>query len=389
MKLLGQNISRPALLHFLLVAIVAGSLSVALIGLLLHDLERQKDEILEEAHHSAVFRARLIGDHATRAIETVDLILFGTASDIGQAGVIGQPDTIRHKLRERLLFLPQVVTLAVFDAKGNLIADAKRLDAQENVSEHGFFKRHRDEGILFLLEGPAHRRFDASGRQSLRLSRLITDANGTFLGALLAEIDPAFFNTFYREEDPFGVDLVALFDGDGKIMASERPDILELGKNIFDMAPLAGITRPAQPIGGLQKMENEGTLAVFYQLANFPLRAGLFVDRKRLLDAWHPSVTETYFIIAGIVTALLGSLIVIAVLIQRRASVEAELRSSEAHLRTVFEHTDIGIAQANAMGVIHAVNPAFARMMGGSQEDFVGKTWKDFTHPDDMEVNLG
>ncbi|MBF0354515.1 MAG: PAS domain S-box protein [Alphaproteobacteria bacterium] len=387
MTFLGQSITRHSLMQFLLVAAIAASLSAGLVGLLLNDLMRQKDEIFDEAVHGSKYRARLISDHAARSFEAVDLILFGAASDFGHADKFPPPQAIRNRLHERLLFLPQIVTLAAYGADGNLIADARRLNAQEDVSAQHFFKHHRDEGTLFLLEGPSSRRFDTSGRYSLRLSRLVSSPDGKFLGVLLAEVDPKFFSSFYREEDPFGFDMAALFDSDGTIMASERPDILELGKNIADLAHLTGITYPKSPISGIQQLETENTIAVFHQLPNFTLRVGVMVDRRQLLDSWQSNARETYLIIAGIVTALVGFLIIIATLLQRRTAIEEALRNSEAHLRAVFDHTDIGIIQADTNGTIRSVNPAFARMMGGRPEDFGGKTWREITHPDDIETN--
>jgi PAS domain S-box-containing protein len=386
MKLL--SLSQSSRHIFLLAALGAGIMTAGVIGLLLNDVLDKKNEVFETARSKTEFKARLMSDHATRTFETVDVILFGLSKDIAHDSSQPTAQQTRLRLHERLLFLPQVLTLALYDATGNLLVDTKRLDANENVANQSFFIRHRNEGVLFLLEGPLPRRFDLSGRGSLRLSRLISGSNGQFQGVLLAEIDPGYFRSFYREEDPFGEDFVALLDSDGRIMSSEQPEVMPPGKLISDLAILEGIDLTNRAISGLQRIESEGKLVVLNQLANFPLRIAIVIDKEHLLSGWRESVRKTWLIVLGVLLAYGGALGLIGFLLHRRTVAEAALRLSEAHLRAIHDHADIGIIRADPFGRILVVNPAFAKMLGASPQDLVGLNVQDITHPDDQALSV-
>ncbi|CAA6604200.1 putative Signal transduction histidine kinase involved in nitrogen fixation and metabolism regulation [Rhodospirillaceae bacterium LM-1] len=374
---------RSALINFLLIAAGAGIMTAALVGLLLNGLYQQKTAIFDSARHSTELRARMMGDHAARTLEAVDLMLFSLASELGKSSASPQPEQARQKLHERLLFLPQAVTLTLYDANGELIADAKRLDAKENASDQTFFHRHRHDGALFYLEGPLPRRFDSSGRDSIRLSRLIDKGNGQFLGVLLAEIDPGFFRAFYREEDPLGQDHIALLDIQNRILASEQPDLMPSGADYSKLPLLKGMEFPKQSMSGLQRLENDELLTVFYQVNDFPLRLAVLLDKPSLLFQWEQTAQKTVFVVLGLILTYLCSLVLIGLLLQRRQAAETALRVSEAHLRAIHDTTDIGIVRTDSKRRILAVNPAFAKMLGASAEELVGRDIIDFTHPED------
>lgn len=56
--------------------------------------------------------------------------------------------------------------------------------------------------------------------------------------------------------------------------------------------------------------------------------------------------------------------------------------------RLSVESAPIGLALLALDGSWRYVNPALCRMLGGKPEDFVGKTFQDFTHPDDLANDL-
>jgi diguanylate cyclase (GGDEF)-like protein/PAS domain S-box-containing protein len=60
----------------------------------------------------------------------------------------------------------------------------------------------------------------------------------------------------------------------------------------------------------------------------------------------------------------------------------------EAGYRLSVESAPIGLALVALDGSWRYLNPALCRMLGGQSEDFVGKTFQDFTHPDDLADDL-
>jgi two-component system, cell cycle sensor histidine kinase and response regulator CckA len=65
--------------------------------------------------------------------------------------------------------------------------------------------------------------------------------------------------------------------------------------------------------------------------------------------------------------------------------VEAALRRSEAHFRTVFEQSPIGIVVRTLDGRITQVNPALERMLGYTERELTQMTFRDVTPIEDLE----
>jgi diguanylate cyclase (GGDEF)-like protein/PAS domain S-box-containing protein len=68
----------------------------------------------------------------------------------------------------------------------------------------------------------------------------------------------------------------------------------------------------------------------------------------------------------------------------RRAQVEALAR-----FRTIFEGASIGITRVNREGHTLEANPALERMLGYSAAELAAMPFKQITHPDDIDYNLG
>jgi two-component system, NtrC family, C4-dicarboxylate transport sensor histidine kinase DctB len=72
-----------------------------------------------------------------------------------------------------------------------------------------------------------------------------------------------------------------------------------------------------------------------------------------------------------------------------RKPAERALPESEARFRAIFERAAIGVARVGFEGARWLeVNEAFCRMLGYTREELIGKPWPDFTHPDDIDIDL-
>ncbi len=69
-----------------------------------------------------------------------------------------------------------------------------------------------------------------------------------------------------------------------------------------------------------------------------------------------------------------------------RRSLASGLRSDL--FPVAFENAPIGMAITAAEGRILRANAAFCTLVGYSEDELVGMTWKEFTHPDDLDRNL-
>ena len=72
--------------------------------------------------------------------------------------------------------------------------------------------------------------------------------------------------------------------------------------------------------------------------------------------------------------------------ITERIRTEGALRESEQKLRRVFESAAIGISTNDLAGHYIETNATYQNLLGLSEDELRGKTFRDFTHPDDIEV---
>jgi len=61
-----------------------------------------------------------------------------------------------------------------------------------------------------------------------------------------------------------------------------------------------------------------------------------------------------------------------------------DLEASEERFRSIFENFPVGIAVATEEGRILRANPTLARMVGYAEDELVGRSFLEITHPDDL-----
>ena len=67
---------------------------------------------------------------------------------------------------------------------------------------------------------------------------------------------------------------------------------------------------------------------------------------------------------------------------------EAALRTSEEHLRLIFDAAPIGMALVAVDGRFLQVNPALCAIVGYDAAELMDTTFQAITHPDDLEADL-
>ena len=75
--------------------------------------------------------------------------------------------------------------------------------------------------------------------------------------------------------------------------------------------------------------------------------------------------------------------------IDDRKRAEEALRVSEARFRSAFEDAVVGLCVTGFDGCILRVNQAMCELLDRPEEDVVGLTFSDLTHPDDVEIGRG
>ena len=72
--------------------------------------------------------------------------------------------------------------------------------------------------------------------------------------------------------------------------------------------------------------------------------------------------------------------------ITERKEAEAALQASESRFRSIFENANTGIAATDSSGRVSSFNEAFRVMLDYDAESLGGMSFRDFTHPDDLDL---
>ena len=74
--------------------------------------------------------------------------------------------------------------------------------------------------------------------------------------------------------------------------------------------------------------------------------------------------------------------------ITERKRAEEQLRESEQRFRSTFEQAAVGISHMSLDGTWLRVNQRLCNIVGYRREELLQRTWRDITHPDDLEEDL-
>lgn len=82
-----------------------------------------------------------------------------------------------------------------------------------------------------------------------------------------------------------------------------------------------------------------------------------------------------------------GSVLVFRDVSKRRAF-EAQLQESEQTFRALFDSAPIGIVHTSMDGLLIRVNRRFCEILGMTEEELIGISYREITHPDDLQSNV-
>ena len=71
-----------------------------------------------------------------------------------------------------------------------------------------------------------------------------------------------------------------------------------------------------------------------------------------------------------------------------RVKAEQAIRESEERLRATFDNSEIGMAFVNTEGKLERVNAALCRIYGYGEQEVIGRSFQEFTHPDDLQIGV-
>lgn len=284
--------------------------------------------------------------HAQAAGQTLDMLLQGVdlaVSDVAESvrsRVFSDAYSPRHfqdRLRRKLVDLPQLARLAVFDDAGLLETDTLGLPPQPlSIAGSAPFIGHRDQWLDLVTTPPGHGVPGADAAQML-ISRRIDDPDGAFRGVVVAELNGAYVRDTLWTSTGAEIDGFAVIDPAGRVVVGflgtlsvhpPRP-----GSLLTDDPRFAALPASLGRTSGTAQFQGDGRLYALYQSTNSPLRVVATQRTAIPLEAWRSGTLVPGMVLAGGSWAA-AALIVGFLGLQARQTVRVrrELRDSEARL---------------------------------------------------------
>ncbi len=249
-----------------------------------------RSERIKLAEHEVRSLGTLNEALVARSVLAVELALQEVLHSLDDASADARLDEawLRESLSKNAALLEYVRSIVVIDAGGQVRLDSRKVREGLDLSDRGYFRRHRDEGEPGpLVSGPLRSRVES--RWFVAVSRAAFTTDGRLRHVVMASLDPAHFAAVWGGMELGAEGTVLLFADDGTLMMNmplqagmvgvAYPALAELGRNLGPQEQR--LTRQRGPADGVER------LALVRRVTGHPeilMSVGLPVDG--LLASW-------------------------------------------------------------------------------------------------------
>src|SRR5258708_20112830 len=155
-----------------------------------------------------------------RSIESVDILLHSVAETVGE-GNLADPalaQRLHEVTRERILGVPSLRALVVFDAAGRMVAFSRwHPPPAIHVEDRDYFIALRAQQSDDLHIGaPTLNR--VNGEWTINVGRRLSNPDGSFAGVALATLEPLYYEQVYAAINLDRCATIAMFRADGVLL---------------------------------------------------------------------------------------------------------------------------------------------------------------------------
>ncbi len=320
---------------------------------------------------------RMFMEQTERNFERADLILRGVQERLqdpyGARLPLGSVP-VHLMLGTHVLGMRQLDSLYLADASGRIVNTSQpRAPSVLSVADRPYylaFTGGKDPGLF--IDKPERNAF---GSWTLHLARKVTGPGGAFRGVVVAALDIARLEEFYRILQPDYARPVSLYRMDGTLLVSLPPR-----DNLMGFRPPELGLSPLPPPGDAVRFMSHvrggpGELEAFTlaSLARFPLAVSVTTDEDEALAAWRETAVPIVLGAAIVSTFIAVAASLLSFELTRQQKLERALdEAHDRYHRTVDSVMD-AILAVDENQRITLFNPAAARMFGYGADEILGK----------------
>ena len=212
-----------------------------------HDYQRT----LEDMQQQTLSLARLLHEHCTRSIVSVEQAMQNIREDITRLGGVDQMDEYwgHVRLKEKVKQTPQIRAIIAIDEAGILRIHGQEFPTRRvDLSDREYFIAHRNSVDEHARVGnPLISRTD--DKWLIPITHRINYPDGQFGGVMLAGVEPNYFLSFYESLKLSPDTRIQLVRHDGTVLLTYPLDTGIMGRNLQNFDPQGyaqlGKTSPA------------------------------------------------------------------------------------------------------------------------------------------------
>jgi PAS domain S-box-containing protein len=375
--------------HYRRIMVAALMLAIGFLGLLAHQLWSHRRDADEAALRLEERQVRQLADHANRTMDVVDYLLTDIALDFrveSRRRVETAVPWLRDTLADRLPFTPAVRTIRVFDPDGRPVATT----GEAMAASAEILRRYRDRELTTLISPP--RQVGPGQRWVVPVSRAVFDPDSGFLGFVEIEVDPAYFQEYYRKTASGAVDIAMLYDAQGQVLAAwSAPGMAQdnpIGLSVTEIGSRLGLTgedllTPEIRIGATSRCVHAAM-----RLGGRPLLVAVISTREQSLLGGGLGVWAVLALLVAVGGVLAVYLIIVAGLgrlVHVAISGEEQAKADLDQLRGIIEQSPYSVVVSRISdGALLLLNRRARAVLGVESDRPVDRTSHDFyVYPED------
>jgi PAS domain S-box-containing protein len=360
---------------------LAGLLVLGWLGALGFSVWRLHANALDNGFAEAVNHARSFEEQLTQTLKVIDITASTFKPDPDSEDRIDRAG-IDRRLVAALRPTPYLRSLSLVDGQGRIVASSNPANRGLVLDLAGFFPPASAEAELLRIGLPrAGRDFSTAADAPPRTHDLAfvpilrrLSADGTPLW-LLAALNPDYFIHHFTQmlEPAKGHAQWLRYDGFSLLSSDTRDSQASPVAGPGSRALMARLAQREFDRFPQTLDDGRAVLSAYRASTLFPAVVVVHMDRDRILEGWRAETRQ----LALIVLPVLAGFLVASVLVWRRqrriARQEAELERGRGLIASVFEASSDAITLTSPDGEILAVNSAFERLNGYTQDEVRGR----------------
>jgi two-component system cell cycle sensor histidine kinase PleC len=349
-------------------ATVFGAVLVGIVAWLIWS-EREKTIDAAEAELRSLALAN--AEITLRTLDGVDSLVRAVA-DAVPADDLANPalaSLLFPMIRDRVAGSKTLRSIGVFDSEGRLIVQSRSHPPPDaSIVDRDHFFMLRDGGRSMAIGTPAFSR--VTDEWSIFVARRLSKSGGAFGGAVVATIDPAYFETVYASINRRRADGATEFvRDDGVLLVRHLATPLAQAYTAIDPDLREDLkdTREPKVLRGLWGNDKAPRVVAAMSLAPFPAYVAMSEREDTALVDWQQEVVP----FAAVTVGALLALALTAALLYRQVTAretahraaEHQARQQTALLREILDNMPIGVSVVDAELRVFAFNQLFLDLL--------------------------